>query len=172
MTYPDGEVVEYAYGSAGGIDDVLGRVYRITSDDTTPLVYAEYSYLGDGTIVATAHPEVDGGLTLSYGSAGDAGGGFAGLDRFGRVVDQKWTVDGDAVDEFRYGYDRGGNRTFRENKVARDASLGLDEWYVYDGLDRLIASTRGSLGGGTFPNYTGILGTPSNQQGWALDQLG
>ncbi|MDD4890010.1 MAG: hypothetical protein PHU85_08775 [Phycisphaerae bacterium] len=77
-------------------------------------------------------------VEYACGSAGDAGGGFAGLDRFGRVVDQKWTVDGDAVDEFRYGHDRDSNRTFRENTVARDANQTLDEWYVYDGLGRLI----------------------------------
>jgi hypothetical protein len=43
--------------------------------------------LGAQTIVAYQRPAVSGGLTLAYGAAGT----YAGWDRFGRIVDQKWT---------------------------------------------------------------------------------
>ncbi len=41
-----------------------------------------------------------------------SGDSYAGLDRFGRIVDQRWrkTSDGSHTDRFAYGYDRNGNR--------------------------------------------------------------
>ena len=46
---------------------------------------------------------------------GDAGDQYTGLDRFGRVVDQRWvkTADGSHTDRFQYGYDRNSNRNKR-----------------------------------------------------------
>jgi hypothetical protein len=44
-----------------------------------------YRYLGLGTIVGVDHPEVSNGLSFSLGTSAD---GYAGLDRFDRVVDQ------------------------------------------------------------------------------------
>ena len=35
-----------------------------------------------------AHPAVTGGVTLTYDP--NSNGGFEGLDRLGRVIDQKW----------------------------------------------------------------------------------
>ncbi len=48
------------------------------------------------------------GLTLAYGS----GGSYAGLDRFGRVIDQKWTngAGTTVLDQIEHGYDRASNR--------------------------------------------------------------
>jgi len=55
-----------------------------------------------------------------------------GLDRFGRVVDQNWSLSGTSVDDFQYGYDADGNMT----AAAGDA-------FVYDGENRL-ASVNGT----------------------------
>jgi hypothetical protein len=76
-----------------------------------------------------------------------------------------------AVDRFQYGYDYAGNRTWRENVVAAANSKDYDYFYDYDGLDRLKNSQQGNLAG-TWPNYTGISGTPGREERWALDQLG
>jgi RHS repeat-associated protein len=129
-----------------------------------------------------------GGVNLTYGSP-DSGGGYAGLDRFGRVIDQKWQTDGcspTVLDEYRYGYDpagpstplssslslraeggamspSNGNRTYRENTLT----CGLDELYAYDDLARLTSFKRGDLNTGK----TDIL-SPSVTRGWTLDQLG
>ena len=44
-------------------------------------IFAQYTYLGDGTIVGVAHPAVSGGLNLTYGSASDSGGAWAAWPR-------------------------------------------------------------------------------------------
>src|SRR5438552_3250960 len=73
-----------------------------------------YSYLGLGTVVIRSHPQP--GVDLTYvkqtgESNGDAGDQYIGLDRFGRVVDQRWivTATGTATDRFQYTYDRDSN---------------------------------------------------------------
>jgi len=68
---------------------VLSRVEELTSDLDGNDEYAAYTYLGANTIVTVTHPEVTSGLELTYGSSGS----YPGLDRFGRVVDQKWRND-------------------------------------------------------------------------------
>jgi RHS repeat-associated protein len=107
--------------------------------------YAQYTYLGAGTIVKVAHPSVTGGLALVYGTGGTHGG----FDRFGKVVDQRWQNDTPAVlDQFKYGYDRASNRIWRD--VGPDMGTpptGKDEFYIYDGLHRLIKANRGTLAG-------------------------
>jgi hypothetical protein len=47
-------------------------------------------------------------------SNGDAGDKYMGLDRFDRVVDQRWikTSTGTATHRFQYAYDRDGNRLY------------------------------------------------------------
>jgi hypothetical protein len=71
-----------------------------------------YAYLGDGTIIGETHPQVSGGLNLAVG-----------LDRFGRVTDQKWTNgNNDVLDEYTYTYDASGNRTSRGNVLDTDLS--------------------------------------------------
>jgi len=144
-----------------GVGDALSRVDNIAAYATE---YAQYSYLGAGTVVEVAHPAVDDGLNLTYGSSGT----YGGWDRFGRVIDQTWENDSSTVkDRFRYGYDRASNRTWRE---VVPTSL-KDEYYTYDGLDRLTKAERGNLTG-TYPDYTGISGTPAVTQDWTLDALG
>lgn len=76
------------------------------------------------------------------------------------------------VSRVRYGYDFAGNRTWREDTVAKAQTTPQyhDEFYTYDGLHRLRDAQRGQLTG-THPNYTGI--TNKNfAQDWTLDQLG
>jgi len=89
---------------------------------------------------------------------------FAGLDRFGRVVDQKWTDGTDPIDHYGYGYDRNSNRTYRENSLAPDRS----EVYNYDMLDRLTGMDRGTLN----EQKTAITGTPTREEDWTLNQTG
>ena len=72
------------------------------------------------------------GVELTYytsGGSGDAGDQYAGLDRFGRIVEQRWRKTSDSTDRERvkYGYDRAGNRQWRQNSVA---GTGQDEYYT------------------------------------------
>src|SRR5207247_1593395 len=110
-------------------------------------------------------------------SNGDAGDQYIGLDRFGRVVDQRWitTSNGAATDRFKYGYDRDSDRLYRTNEVNHT----FDELYhtngasnVYDLLNQLTDFRRGTL---TDTNSDGIpdtITTSSRTQGWAFDALG
>src|SRR5262249_60323347 len=114
LTYPDGRVVNYVYG--GGLDNAMSRLSSITNSATT---YERYFYLGLGTVVKRAHLDGANEIGLTYlEQAGDpactpgvppcdAGDQYRGLDRFGRVADQRWIKFDDVTnpkDRFQYGY--------------------------------------------------------------------
>ncbi len=164
ITHADGYVLTYNYAS--GLNDSISRLSSLS--DTTGTLEA-YSYLGLGTVVVRAHPQPN--VDLSYAKrsgegVGDAGDQYTGLDRFGRVVDQRWLnpTTGTATDRFQYGYDAAGNRTFRDNLV----SAAFGEVYTYDALDQLASFSRGTLNG----PRTGITGAAARSQGWATDAVG
>ena len=105
-----------------------------------------YTYMGVPTMVEEDHPQ--DGVNLTYPSnstTGDAGDRAVGLDRFGRIVDQKWTTgtnggSGAVKDEYTYTYDEDGNVLSKSNPLHTDFS----ENYTYDGLSRLTAISRGT----------------------------
>ena len=140
LTYPDGRAVTSNYAS--GLDANISRLSSLSDESAT---LEGYVYMGLGTVVQRTHPE--SGIDLSYvklsgESAGDAGDQYTGLDRFGRVADQRWLVasTSTAVDRSGYTYDRDGNRTARTNGV----SSGFGETYSYDGLNQVASFARGS----------------------------
>src|SRR5207237_3123893 len=118
MTYPNGRVVNDNYNT--GLDDTISRLSSL-SDSTATL--ESYTYLGLNTVVKRAHPQP--GVDLTYikqsgESNGDAGDQYTGLDRFGRVVDQRWiptASPNSPTDRFQYTYDRDSNRLTRTNVV-------------------------------------------------------
>ena len=77
LTYPDGRVVTYNYGTGGGMDDAASRVSQLVDSDGSSTLLAEYAYLGLGTIVQVDHPQPD----LEY-----------------TLIDQSGTVDPDTGD--------------------------------------------------------------------------
>jgi RHS repeat-associated protein len=163
LTYPNGRVLTYNY--ATGLADSISRLSSITDGATT---LESYDYLGLTTVVRRAHPQPGVDLTyikLTGESDGSAGDKYIGLDRFGRVADQRWTTSaGTAADRWQYGYDRDSNRTYKENLVDSTRS----ELYAYDGLNQLASFARGTLNG----TKDAIVGTPSRSQSWDFDALG
>ena len=102
---------------------------------------------------------------VTVGSTGDGGDQYTGLDRFGRVVGQRYSNSSSgAIDEFQYGYDRNSNVMFKINAVHTAQS----ELFQYDGLNRLTSFSRGTLAAGN----ASISGTSSVSQSWNLDVLG
>ena len=180
MTYPNGRSVFYNYTNDSDdqseqIHNRLSRVRSIaginTATDGTPLAdsdkMAQYDYMGIGSILTVKHPALagtnGGGLTLSYGS----GSNITGLDSLDRVIDQNWiTGTNTVVDEYRYGYDRAGNRQWCENGLSSAAG----EYYSYDSLDRVVNMRRGTLGG-SYPDYTEP-SSPNRERGYTLESLG
>jgi hypothetical protein len=171
ITYPSGYELNYNYST--GINDAISRLSSL-SDSTGTL--ESYDYLGLDIVVRRGHSQP--GVDLTYikqsgESNGDAGDQYTGLDRFGRVDDQRWlkTSSGTATDRFQYGYDRDSNRLYRENLI--DAAFS--ELYHengssngYDLLNQLTDWQRGTLNS----TKDSITGTPSRTLEWDFDALG
>jgi RHS repeat-associated protein len=146
---------------------VLSRLDNLAADGSGTTKYAQYTYLGAGTIAKVAHPAVTGGLNLVYDP--DADDSFDGFDRFGRVVDQRWQNSTPTVkDQFKYGYDRASNRTWREVAPNGGNPTGFDEYYTYDGLHRLEKAERGTLAGSPYSSIT----SHTKRQDFGLEALG
>jgi RHS repeat-associated protein len=172
IVYPNGKVLNYNYNT--GLDDSISRLSSLSDTSGT---LESYTYLGLSTVVKRAHPLPTNGLDMTYitpGGSGDAGDQYTGLDRFGRIVDQKWqqntTPTPTITDEFKYGYDRDSNRLYRTNELNHN----FDELYHangasngYDNLNQLVAFARGTLN----TNHDTI-SSPSHSITWSLDALG
>jgi RHS repeat-associated protein len=162
-TYPSGYAVDYAY--AAGIDSAVSRPTSLSgqrANTTTPVTLEAFRYLGSGTVIERSRPEVN--VTLSMvnfsGATADAGDKYTGLDRFGRVADQRWTQGTTAtsavVDRYGYTYDRNSNRLTRTNALA----AAFSETYAYDALNQVQSFRRGNTP------------TPTTSQQWQFDALG
>src|SRR5207237_6530639 len=108
-------------------------------------------------------------------SNGDAGDQYTGLDRFGRVVNQRWLSSGTVTDRFQYGYDRDGNALYKNNLVsssfselyhANGASNG------YDGLNQLTNFARGTLSDANSDGIPDTVASASATNSWSMDALG
>ncbi|MEI6505371.1 MAG: RHS repeat-associated core domain-containing protein [Planctomycetota bacterium] len=160
ITYPDGYAVNYAYS---GIDSAFSRPTSLSglrAGATTAVPLETFKYLGAGPVIERSRPEVN--VTLSMmnfnGATGDAGDKYTGLDRFSRVVEQRWakgtTATATVLDHYAYTYDRNSNRLTRSNALA----AAFSETYSYDALNQLQSFTVAS-------------GTTTSQQ-WQFDALG
>jgi RHS repeat-associated protein len=174
MTYPNGRVLSYNYAS--GLDD---RISRLTSISDSSATLEAYTYLGLNTVVKRAHPQ--SGVDLTYIAQtgegnGPAGDKYAGLDLFGRVIDQRWIPSANPnnpTDRFQYGYDRDGNVLYRANA----ANHTFDELYHvtgngYDSLNQLTGFARGTLSASQQGGSLDTVASPSATASWSYDALG
>jgi hypothetical protein len=175
MTYPNGRVLNYNYTAT-----IDAAISRLTSMSNTSATLEGLDYLGLATVVRRSHPQP--GVDLTYikqsgESNGDAGDQHTGLDRFGRVVDQRWikTSDGSHTDRFKYGYDRDSNRLYRENAV----NAAFSELYHtngasngYDNLNQLTEFRRGTLSDANSDGVPDTVSTASHYEAWTLDGQG
>jgi len=172
LTYPNGRVLNYNYGTSGGTNDLLSRIGSLIDNDGTTIL-AGYTYVGLNRIVVAASAQPGTELTyikLAGEPNGDGGDPYTGWDRFSRLIDQRWitTGTGTALERTQYGYDQAGNRLWRANLVAESAGANQDEYYTYDGLYQLKQLQRGTLNGGR----TGISGTPTWEEDYTFDPTG
>ena len=187
VTYPNGRVLNYDYGTAQGINDALSRIGSLIDNDGVTHL-ADYSYLGASSIiqVTESQPGIQSTLIgLQGGNDPTTGDIYRGLDLFGRVKDLVWAPGGGSSSSssssgsssaagtnlvrIQHGYDRAGNRLWRKDLVAESYSAGLDELYGYDGLYRLKSVNRGTLNAGNTAISTG---TGTFNQCWTLDSTG
>lgn len=170
LTYPNGRVLTFDYGSSSSIDENVSRISSIIDSDAGSTHLADYSYLGLSSVVKQESPQPDLLYTLASLTGSndpDTGDIYAGLDRFGRVKDVRWrnTVSNTDLSRVEYGYDRASNRAWRANQS--DPNQHYDWLYGYDGLQRLKDGERGTLNG----TQTGIT-NPQFGQCWTLDATG
>ena len=168
LVYPNGRILRYEYSS--GTDDALNRISFLADDDSGAVGthLAEYAYLGNNQFVQVTYPEPNLRYDLAHGTGDDP---YDGLDRFDRVVDLVWRDQSRGVDveRIKHGYDRAGNRLWRETPVATANGVHLDELYTYDGMNQLVAFARGDLN----TAKTGLMaGTKTLAQEWSLDATG
>jgi len=101
----------------------------------------------------------------------NAGDQYTGLDRSERLIDQVWRSvagSGTIMDRFQYGYDRAGNRLFKNNLLDTD----LSELYSYDNLNQLTDLARGVLSESNRDGIVSIEALYSRRQVWDLDAMG
>ena len=180
VTYPSGRVLRYEYGTSGSLGDKISRVNYLADDasGTVGTHLVDYSYLGLSTIIDKNHPET--GIDTTYVAQGmesptDGGDKYTGLDRFGRVVDQRSVEGGTAVDRFQYGYDADSNVLYKDNLVS---SAHSELYHAdgatngYDGLNRLTSFARGTLSDANSDGAMDTVATDDRAQAWSLDALG
>ncbi|MFL5241992.1 MAG: RHS repeat domain-containing protein [Gemmataceae bacterium] len=175
ITYPNGKVLTYNYST--GLNDSISRLSSLSDTSGT---LESYDYLGLDTVVKRAHSQPGVDLTYIKQGAegnGDAGDQYTGLDRFGRVVDQRWikTNTGTATDRFKYGYDRDSNALYRDNLVnsafgqlyhVNGASNG------YDNLNQLSGFLRGVLSDTNSDGIPDTVASASHSQTFTPDAMG
>jgi RHS repeat-associated protein len=151
MKYPSGKTLTNVYGTSGSNDDLWGRLTEI-KDGATSLV--QYAHNGVGTPIKTTLPQP--GLALDYTLSG-------ALDNFNRIADHAWKKSAADVVRIQHGYDRVGNRNWRNDVVSATNS----EHYTYDGVNQIKSLNRGTLNAGktgvTSPNFT---------ESWNFDNTG
>ncbi len=169
LTYPNGRIVDYSYGTANGANDLLSRIETLTIQGEATAA-CQYTYPGLDWYPRIEYPEP--GVELTYikeagQPVGDAGDDYIGFDRFGRTIDMNWrkTVGGTELDHIQYGYNRASNRTWRKNLVA---ASGQDEAYQYDGLYQLSDFSRGNLN----INCTLVGAIPEAEEEFTYDPTG
>ena len=123
MTYPGDDEVVFGYGS--GVDEAISRLTTVADGANTVEVL---SYLGLGTVVMRTHAET--GVNLSHLKQsgepdGDAGDPYTCLDRFGRVVDQRW-VSGSNTDVERYDYGFDPSELQKKYNIRNPPVVGLE----------------------------------------------
>ena len=127
--------------------EIRHGVEAIADDAAGTTRFAEYEYLGAGTIVSVAHPDVTDGLTPDYNQTGD----YEGWDRFGRIINQEWTdaAGTTTLDHYTYTYDYR-HRAIENTQHVRDGkSLTTKTTYV----DNLVFSTEDPYGRKSFNAY-------------------
>lgn len=132
ITYPsNSRQIDTTYGAANSMDDILSRPVTI-KDPAVSIDFAAYQYLGAATPVIVASTQADLQLTyLKQGTepTGDAGDPYNGLDRFGRIQDQRWILDNADQERIQYGYTRADLKLWRHNTVAAALGKGQDEFF-------------------------------------------
>jgi RHS repeat-associated protein len=169
ITYPNGRVVNLAYGAGDSIEDSFSLVKSVAlSGESGNKV--EYTRAGLARFIEIAYPQPNVKMSMirpGGGSMGDSGDPYDGYDRFSRVQEMRWqsVSTGTPIDAWQWGFNEASNRTWKKNLVA---ATGQDEAYQYDGLYQVKGDAVGTLN----TNRTAIGGTPKEDETFTYDPVG
>ena len=154
-TYPNNRVLKTEYGVSGSLNFRISRVEDLAEGSpSSPL--ESYTYLGLATVVRrrydgyggparTEQTFIDDNTWILNGDdfkdTGDVDDGgtndpYAGLDRFGRVIEQSWTVGGASVVARWFAYDANGNPLY-----SIDPRTGFDFNHEFEWRDELYQTS-------------------------------
>jgi RHS repeat-associated protein len=154
LTYPDGRVLTYNYGSSGSDADKLSRIIAIKEGSAT---LAAYTYFGTSGFAKTDYSQPATAFDLTFGgSTFDPLSGCC--DRFDRIIQAVWIKAGSPLAGATYMYDPAGNRV-QMQPLGYSATNDL-ECYEYDGVNRLTHSILGAEN------------ELASQETWSLDATG
>lgn len=145
VNYPSLYALNYIF--TGPVDSAMSRPSHLSglrANDATAVTLEAFKYLGASTVVERSRPEIDTTFTLVPGTtAGAAGDKYTGLDRFDRVVVQRWANgpggSGAIVAQHAYSYDPNGNR-------LSDSIYSTT--YSYDALNQVQSFSRAAFAPG------------------------
>jgi YD repeat-containing protein len=134
--YPNRRQIDAVFNT--NIDEFLGRPGSL-HDSVTGGVIADYARLGTDIIVSALYPECNVLLSrLQYEKTpiGDGGDQYDALDRFGRIIDQRWEKFAShqpLLDRYLHTYNRASLRLTRKNIVSASLTppVFLDELYGF-----------------------------------------
>jgi RHS repeat-associated protein len=164
LTYPDGRQITLSYGDSGSLTDAEGWIYSIAdANHFGDHTLANFSYMGDGTLVGQSRPQTGANEAIT-------------LDSFGNIADLNWTNSAStSTDHFGLGYDADGNVLHKQDYVTTaDSELYHANGATpgYDGLNRLTTFSRGTLSASGSTLDTISSDSASTTQSWTLDTLG
>ncbi|GAA5120576.1 hypothetical protein JIN84_05765 [Luteolibacter yonseiensis] len=138
ITHPSGRKINYRYGTAGGLNEQLGRIGSLRVEGAT-VDLVSYQYVGLDRFIRTSY--VEGGMELNYNfTGGNSGDPYGGWDRHGRTREMRWMKGSTQIDRHAYTYDRAGQRLTQTNSPG---GTNESQAFVYDGLRQLKNRIRG-----------------------------
>jgi RHS repeat-associated protein len=166
VTYPNGRVVYLNY-PASGAGDKISRPDNIANDAAGTTQFSQYVWMGVDTILDINHPLVANGLVFRQGPDNSPGG----WDQFDRQIMTKWRNSANTLihDQYTYTYDSASNRLTRKVGSTAVPAVKRDDFFAYDGLNRLTKQNRGQLAGAPLT----IADASANfSQKWTLESEG
>lgn len=178
--------IEFDYGAAGGGDDRISRLEKMSSGyGTLMFPVAEFSYAGVYRRAAMSLGSGAAAITADLRAPSGAGQpvGLTGLDMFGRLRDLHYrntaTLSGETLFRAEHGYDVSGDRLYDRVSQAMSPALGsqstLDgrsQVHGYDELHRLVETKIGQVVGLTSVPPAPSVPSPLRTDTWHLDLLG
>lgn len=170
MTLPGGGDVVYGYATVSGSNggpSAMSRLSSVTYDGT---VVAEYDYMGIDTVVETRYPTNVSGYPI-YSSLRNGSGDFDALDDFNRPIRSRWNrvrqSNAPASEVPFYDISVIWNDNSNVTGITDHVFTNFFNYeFTNDGLNRLVASKRGSGSG------AGVSLPAIEVEAWGLSAVG